>query len=336
MASLDVTYECNLRCRMCNVWKIRKKEKQLSLIDWRKIVDQLVKTYSVRRFRLVGGEPFVSNDIRELIHHIKSKGLRLEIVTNGTLITKEIASFLISEHVERIRISIDGLKEIDEFYRGKNSFSETMKGINILMYEIKDRQVQAPKLSITPFVSKVNYRDIDALQNIANQNKIDFGYFYLRGETEANDKRIKDPGFPEKPEYPSIITAREKRAFEKRILSHLSWQKRTVHALISKVKNFPIWRDCPRIASHLIIDPWGYIFPCENLYEYPYGNCMESSIKEIWESRNRTILRQNVRRGSLQACLECGHRVFWPSMIFPAFIASNITLIDRSIDMMLV
>lgn len=311
MASLDITYKCNLTCRMCNVWRISRKEKELPIEGWIDIIDQLVKVFSLKFFRLVGGEPLVSDIFREVVHHIKSIGCRLDLVTNGTLIDEGIAEFLVSEHVDRIRISINGLKETDEFYRGKGVFSRTMRGIQILTDRIETHAANAPIIAVQSFVSRVNYKEIRELLNLSRRLRVLFSYHYLAGDIKG-EKRSKDPGFPGKPDEQTVMTFSEKRAFEKRLLHNLSFPERVVRMLMPAIHAIPVGRDCPRVSNHFLIDPWGYVFPCENLYEYGYGNCRTESVKEIWESPNRRILRQHVRKGDLQACHDCGRLVFWP------------------------
>jgi radical SAM protein with 4Fe4S-binding SPASM domain len=325
MVSFDITYKCNLRCRMCNVWRIAGKGKELDSEDWNVIVDHLIQAFSVQSFRLVGGEPFLYHGFREVVHHIKARGCRLEIVTNGTLINEQIARFLVSENVDRVRVSVDGLQEIDDFYRGKGAFSETMKGIQELMHEIKMRSSPAPKIAIQSFVSRVNYKEIGKLQNLSRQLGAEFNYHYLAGKI-GDFERYRDPGFPENASRASTLTSPEKENFEKRGVS-LPLRDRIVRMLVLRIRDFPIWLDCPRIANHFLVDPWGYVFPCENLYEHCYGNCKDESVEEIWRSRSRTILRQHIRRGNLQLCHECVRRRFWPPINFSVLPTSKLAFI---------
>jgi radical SAM protein with 4Fe4S-binding SPASM domain len=311
---------------MCNVWKIERKEKELNFDDWSCIVDQLVRAFSVRFFRLVGGEPFLHPAFREVVHYIKAKGCRLDIISNGTLIDEEMARFLVSERVDRVRISIDGLEEIDDFYRGKGAFSKTMKAIQALTHEIRNQSANAPKIAVTSFISRVNHKEIDKLRNLSKQFRAEFNYHYLAGNI-GDTRRFKDPGFPENTKKASTMTLSEREGFEERALSLFSLPERINRLLVSKVSSFPIWHDCPRIANHFLIDPWGYIFPCEHLYKYCYGNCKDESVERIWRSRKRAILRQHVRRGKLQACHECGRRMFWPPVDFSVLPISKLTFI---------
>jgi radical SAM protein with 4Fe4S-binding SPASM domain len=297
---------------MCNAWKIARSEKEMSLADWKNTVDGLIQAFSVRLFRIVGGEPFVYPGFKELIHHIKTRGCALTVVSNGTLIDRDMARFLVSEQVDRIRISVDGLQEIDDFYRGNGAFVRTIRGVHALLQEKKLLSISSPVIEIHPFVSKVNLGEMDKLLCLSKRLSAEFKFHYLRGAITEEAPRTKDPGFPFDSRKASVLSMQEKMDFEKRLSIFLPWQERFLHALYSRIRKLPVWIDCPRIAYHFLIDPWGYVFPCEHLYNYSYGNCRDENVEEIWTAQKRALLTHQIKKGNLQMCNLCGHRKFSP------------------------
>ena len=75
--SIITTYRCNMKCRMCNIWKnpseIGKeiKAKELEILPQLKIIN------------ITGGEPFVRNDLDEIIEVSFKKSPRVVISTAG-------------------------------------------------------------------------------------------------------------------------------------------------------------------------------------------------------------------------------------------------------------
>lgn len=319
MASFDLTYRCNLKCRMCNAWKIKRNENELDLGEWKKVVEGLIKAFSVRTFRLVGGEPFMHSNLKEIVHHIKARDCSLTMVTNGTLIDRKMAHFLVSECVDSVRISVDGLQETDDFYRGKGSFVRTMEGLQAILQEKKLHSAVFPRIEIHPFVSKLNIRDMDKLLYLAKQLGVDFNFHYLTGSIAGREPRSRDPGFPGAANHVSLLSAQEKRDFENRFSMRQSVQEHFLQEFFSRIRQMPICVDCPRTAYHFLIDPWGYVFPCEHLYNCKYGNCRDETVEEIWRSETRSILRNKIKRGDLRICLLCGHRKLSP----PAFVSNS-------------
>jgi len=78
-ASIIVTYRCNARCRMCNIWKHPTKP------------DEEIKPETLEKLprldfcNVTGGEPFLRDDILDIVDVIKKKSNRVVISTNGYL-----------------------------------------------------------------------------------------------------------------------------------------------------------------------------------------------------------------------------------------------------------
>jgi len=318
-ASFDVTYRCNLRCKMCNAWRIARNEDELSLGEWKNVVDRLINAFSVRTFELVGGEPFMYPYLEGIIHYIKARGCSSAIISNGTLIDREIAHFLVSERVDYIRISVDGFQETDDFYRGKGSFVKTMEGLQALLQEKKMHSAVLPRIEIRPFVSKLNLGEMDKLLYLSKRLGVDFNFHYLQGTISEKSPRLKDPGFPGAANQASVLSLREMRDFENSFSKLQSVREQYLAALFSRIRKLPIWVDCHRTAFHIIIDPWGYVFPCEHLYDYKYGNCRDDNVEKIWMSRTRDTLRHKIKRGDLPTCHLCGRR----KLSLPTFVSNS-------------
>ena len=82
-----VTSNCNCLCNICFYWQELNKSGSLSLDEIRKI------SRSIGRFRILllsGGEPFLREDLFELIEFTNKHGIRPVISTNGTLIDEKI------------------------------------------------------------------------------------------------------------------------------------------------------------------------------------------------------------------------------------------------------
>ncbi len=79
-AVLAITYKCNSRCIMCSIWK-SKPEQELTAKDYLRLPATL------KDVNLSGGEPFLRNDIVEIIQNINRKCNKPKIVisTHGFL-----------------------------------------------------------------------------------------------------------------------------------------------------------------------------------------------------------------------------------------------------------
>lgn len=132
---IELTQKCNLKCRHCYNSVKRESIQSLTLIDFKRIVDELVD-YGVEKLQLIGGEPFLINnkDILDMLEYASPRFIWITIFTNGTLLTEEIVKLI--KHYSNVSFSISLYSFIEEqhdIFTGINgSFNKTLNAINIL------------------------------------------------------------------------------------------------------------------------------------------------------------------------------------------------------------
>ena len=123
--SVDVNNVCNLHCTHCYWWLNRKEEEQdMTVEDWRKIIEEKFNKPHIFITTLVGGEPTLRPDIVELFCRKMPK--RVCVVTNGTFPLKRYDGLYF------YWVSLDGTEEVHDCIRGKGAYAKTKK--NILDY----------------------------------------------------------------------------------------------------------------------------------------------------------------------------------------------------------
>lgn len=133
-ATLAVTYRCNSKCTMCNIWQITDFD-DLPAEEYAKLPD------SLRTINITGGEPFLRKDLVEVIRqvHKAAPKSRIVISSNGFLTdrVKQAMSEIQKFHPNMgIGVSIDGIGETHDKVRGvKGSFDKaiaTVKAVKSL------------------------------------------------------------------------------------------------------------------------------------------------------------------------------------------------------------
>ncbi len=126
----NITRRCNLKCVHCYAHaRDMSFDNELSTREGFGIIDDLAE-FGVPVILFSGGEPLVHNDLPELAAYAVEKGLRAVISTNGTLITKKKAQILKEIGLSYVGISLDGMKEVNDRFRGvKGAFDAAIKGI---------------------------------------------------------------------------------------------------------------------------------------------------------------------------------------------------------------
>ncbi|QHI71950.1 radical SAM/SPASM domain-containing protein [Aminipila terrae] len=116
-----VTNFCNFKCIYCghSLGTEKMKEEynfiheQMTLETFKEIVDQLCHFgQKIKLFSLTGhGEPLLNQQLPQMIAYAKKKQVaeRIEIISNGSLLTNQLSDKLIEAGLDCIRISLQGL-----------------------------------------------------------------------------------------------------------------------------------------------------------------------------------------------------------------------------------
>ena len=174
--SLFLTYKCNLACAMCGQWgeqgafKTLSNEtlrQQLSPEELRALIDNLADWRP--NITLFGGEPMLYKDWTDIVAHIKRRGMRCNMVTNGTLMPV-YAERIVDSGLDEIILSLDGTEEVHDQTRGKpGTFRTLAKGIGDVSRIRSDRGTNDPLLNINCTLYETNYRNLDEIVDIAEE-----------------------------------------------------------------------------------------------------------------------------------------------------------------------
>lgn len=126
----NVTRACNLRCVHCYAKAVEEsRERELSHEEGLALLDDLAE-FGVPVVLFSGGEPLARPDLLDLAKYAVNKGMRAVISTNGTLIDREKAQKLKNIGLSYVGVSLDGMEEVNDRFRGKKgAFQKAMEGI---------------------------------------------------------------------------------------------------------------------------------------------------------------------------------------------------------------
>ncbi|MFC1668550.1 radical SAM/SPASM domain-containing protein [Chlamydiota bacterium] len=153
-AAFEVTNVCNLNCTVCpqNTNDFRKK----GFMDFNLFRHILDNNKSLNLVQCNGwGEPFKHPQIIDFITYAKSKGKRVYLYSNGTLINEKLADEILESGLDRIIFSLDGIGDTYEKIRGY-SYEKIEDQILLL---IKKRKISNSNLIID--VSMVGSKDTE-------------------------------------------------------------------------------------------------------------------------------------------------------------------------------
>ena len=163
-AWLHTNNSCNLACGHCLVSSSPKGEPGLPTATWRRLIEEVI-ALGVDRCYITGGEPFVRQDLPELIRLITdTHGIDLIILTNATLFAGPRKLLLdgLDRTKVRFQVSIDGsTPAINDPIRGKGSFTAAIAGLQELSRRGFD-------VTLTTVVTGANLTDLPNLVRLAS------------------------------------------------------------------------------------------------------------------------------------------------------------------------
>jgi len=134
----EATQACNHDCLHCyNVWKCDQPypRGQLDTADTLKLIDRIIRQTRPRIFSFTGGEPLLRPDILQLIERVKRRGIAVNLLTNGSLLTDELIGDLIGAGVSLFEIPLlSGDRDEHNYLTQSNSFdrvTEALAGIRL-------------------------------------------------------------------------------------------------------------------------------------------------------------------------------------------------------------
>ena len=168
----NVGRRCNLHCVHCYSDSAnRAYDGELTTDEGKSLIDDLAD-FGIPVLLLSGGEPLIRPDLFELIAHARSRGVRLTLSTNGTLITPEIAGRLRAHEVSYVGISLDGIGATNDMFRGhKGAFDKAMAGF-------RNCRAVGQRVGLRMTLTRRNARDLDQIFDFIEAEEIDRACFY--------------------------------------------------------------------------------------------------------------------------------------------------------------
>jgi len=339
---LLVSSLCNLKCVMCNVWKLTRKDpsptdEELSVSEYENLLDEL--SFLGTKFLCIsGGEPLLKKGVFSIVQKAKEKNLQVELITNGTMVSDGVAKRLVESGIDIITFSIDASRsDLHDHIRGvTGSWEKATRGM-VALNKFK-RQVGSKKLklAIDFLVTRINCHMIPEMIDLKPELGFDEIHFLpVIGKTvsakelflttqdlkwlEENLRLIKakmqSQNLPTSKLVPlySICNDKENAMQGRYFVCKMKLSEKTKREILC----FAPWLQAT-------IDPFGNVYPCcfacsfQNLSEdlthsfwgdedFSMGNVKQKSFKEIWyDERFRSFREKCATPPNFPMCRHCG------------------------------
>lgn len=273
-AIISVTMLCNSRCIMCSIWKNNKKDGFDNNV-YRKLPSSLTM------IDITGGEPFVRNDLAEVVAILKETApkAQLLITTNGYLVEKikrDLPSILQADPNIAFRVSLDGWGQThDDIRRLPHFFDRVIQTIELLKSaKVKDIGIIFTLMNKNAGQTKrvLEYCKANNLNmsfNIVHESPIYFGKGQLSLRPSIADTRK---------EINQVIKYHLSQLHPKNWAKAWFYQKQSQY-IEKKQRPLP----CGAGENLFYLDPFGTVYMC-HFKSWRLGNLITQSFNEIWNS----------------------------------------------------
>lgn len=262
----SLTNRCNWRCLYCGRPGRNKEELLFSQIC--RVIDELssLGTYSIN---FTGGEPLLRDDIGKIIEYAKSKTIRIEISSNGSLVPQKIEEI---KNVDILSLSFDGPPEIHNKQRQEGGYEQIISAI----FAAKDKNIP---LKLQTVLTVHNIDKISSVLDFAEQFNVPVSFQSVRF-THYSDKDSINSLLPSPDKYRVAICDILKQKNKKRIFIRMSKVSSDYIMYVNENKGRI---SCCAGIIYCRIEPNGDVYPCSDLMsKITPLNCVREGFKKAF------------------------------------------------------
>jgi len=315
--SIEITHRCMCRCRMCNIWRIPADVPDLELPVLLELLSS-PELRSLRELDLTGGEPFLRDDLSELLRGVCElkaacfPELRtLSITTNGMLterilaVTQEMLAPLEEQGVDLVLAC--GMDAADDLHDRVRNFpgawrrlQETLSGL-CRIREAHANLVLGIKTTIIP----LNARELNRIADYAEKHQLFtiISPCIITPNRFGNRDRVEDLRF--RPEESNAML----RFFES---PRFAWSGHR-EALVGYLRTGRMAKPCSAGFNTLFIRYNGEVFGCPVIAD-SLGSIGDGRLESLFRSAAACRFRKQV--GGFPECRVCTEpgmeRLAWP------------------------
>ncbi len=304
--SIEVTTRCIARCVMCNIWRLPSDRPELDARQWLELLSSPVLS-GLKELDVTGGEPFLRDDLVELLHgvgELKRTALprlrSIAITTNGILTDKvlrgvgEIVGPLEEAGIALVfACGMDAVGAVHDRIRnvpgGWERLNATIQGLNRLR---EKHPSLVPGIKTT--VTRYNIDELDAVCRYADEQRL----FTIISPYIVTANRYDNLALDDSLAL-SAAELEKLKAFYRSDRFRWSYFR---DELLRYLETGRMDKPCSAGFNYFFVRSSGELFPCP-LIKAPLGNVRETPLEELIRSAVASRFRRGV--GDYPECAVC-------------------------------
>ncbi len=285
---LELTYRCNERCLHCYLPETQglrptRAGEELTAAEWNRVLEELVEAGTLYLI-LTGGEVILRPDLLTIMKRARELYFNLELFTNATLLTPELADAWAELDVASVGVSCyspDAVRH-DRMTKLKGSFDATMRGVRLL----KERGIT---VTLKSPLMRMNLANYSGLISLAEELGVAWKFDPMvlprnDGSDVPTRLGLDDAGLERVYRDEKIMPRGE---------------------LIQSAPMDPSAPTCSAGRTSGAISPFGDVVPCIQ-WMVTAGNVRRQSFAEIWQGGEVMTQARSFTAADVKPCPDCG------------------------------
>ena len=301
---VEVTTNCNYTCITCIRHSWSDADGHLPWTLFAKMLQDMKALPELQEVHFGGfGEPLTHPMILDMIRACHQAGYRTEMITNGSLLTEDMARSLIQAGLDWIFVSLDGSDDhsFAEIRPGA-SYREVTDNIRRLQRLKKDQGLRQPELGIEFVATRQNFARLPEMRKVVDE--LDAHRFIVTNLLPYHES-MKD------------------EILYDRTVDMAAFGGESVLLSVKSAPNMQLrtQRNCRFVEGRaLVVTTRGKVSPCyafvhshscyilgrkKEMLAHDFGDLSKRSLGEIWQDREYALFRWMVRNGRYPSCTDC-------------------------------
>jgi radical SAM protein with 4Fe4S-binding SPASM domain len=301
LSEVAVTYRCNLKCRFCYAGcncttNPANSSEEMSVRQIKKVLRKIFRQAKVPSVSFTGGEPTLVSGLPKLIAYAKSLGMRVNLITNGTTMSPQMARTLAAAGLDSAQVSLEGVtaETHESVVQHKGAFDKSVAAVSFLN--------DAGILTHTnTTINRLNLEECNAfprfVKEVLGRDKFSMNLVIPSGSGSVNDGLVvkySEAGHV----LETIISNSERYGVE------FMWYSPVPMCMFNSIAHGLGNKGCSACDGLISVAANGDVLPCSSFAD-SVGNLLREDFAAIWESRKAKDYR--VKFLAHPDCKECRH-----------------------------
>jgi radical SAM protein with 4Fe4S-binding SPASM domain len=281
LSEIALTYRCNLRCSFCYAGCNCTTNpvgdgREMTRGEIERVLRRIREEGQVPTVSFTGGEPALRSELCDLVAYAKRLDMRVNVITNGTRVTDELAQDLAVAGLDSAQVSLEGVsaERHDSITGVVGAFWKTLEGLG----RLRDAGI---RVHTNTTLNRHNLDDCRRMPRFVAERlglpRFSMNLVIPTGSADLNDDLVVR--YDEVGEHLSAIKDESER-----VGVEFLWYSPTPMCLFNPIARGLGNKGCAACDGLISVAANGDVLPCSS-YDEPVGNLLREGVEAVWGSR---------------------------------------------------